>query len=50
MLFPLRIMTRECRIVITTDRDFEELVWREGSPMPAFCGWKTFLAQNARLS
>ena len=28
----MQVASREDRIVVTTDQDFEEMIWREGKP------------------
>ncbi len=33
----LRWAVREQRIVITTNKDFEEMIWREGTPHSTLC-------------
>ena len=33
----LRWAVRERRIIVTTDNDFEEMIWREGSHIVVFC-------------
>lgn len=39
---------REQQIVVTTDKDFEEMVYRQGKPhVWALCGWPTYVFPGA---
>ena len=42
----LRWAVREQRIIVTTDQDFEKMIWREGKTTMEYCAWKICLAQN----
>ena len=33
---------KESRIIVTTDNDFEEMIWRQGKPHCGVYVWKTY--------